>query len=150
MPTPTAWTARLQWFTAAASLITTVGTAIVLGYVSPDMLHARFPDLTDDWIGGFLPVFQAVGFVFLAANAIGLLAPLGRPWVFYVVLVLDLVQGIGFVGFDRQDAGLRGLGLVGSIATDGGGGLVGLVLLASLLRYRTAWARRRTPAPATA
>jgi hypothetical protein len=128
---------------AVGSLLTTIGTAVVLGYVTPEQVAANSPDLSAEQIHGFLVGFRVVGLVFLAANAIGLLAMWGKAWTFYFVLVLDLIQGIGFLTFDRAAAGLHDLGNLASIVTDGGGGVLALVMLGFLVRHRTAWARRR-------
>ncbi|GLY63607.1 hypothetical protein [Amycolatopsis taiwanensis] len=128
---------------AVGSLLTTIGTAIVLGYVTPEQIAANSPNLSAQEIDSFLVGYRIVGFVFLTANTVGLLAMRGKTWIFYFVLVLDLVQGIGFLTFDRTSAGLHDLGLIASITTDGGGGVLALVMLGFLVSYRTAWARRR-------
>ncbi len=143
---PTRWTRPLQLTVAVGSLLTTIGTAIVLGYVTPEVVAAYSPDLSAAQIDTFLVGYRIVGLIFLAANTIGILALWGRAWVFYFVLVLDLIQGIGFLTFDRAAAGLRDLGNIASIVTDGGGGVLAVVLLGFLIRYRTAWARRRVVA----
>ena len=147
---PTVWTKRLQLITAVASVFTTAGTALVLGYVTPELLRATSPQLTPAHLTEFLIVFRAVGLLFLVANAVGIMATWGKAWIFYFVVVLDVIQGIGFLSFDRQTAGLRQLGDVASVVTDGGGGLLALVLLAFLVRYHAAWAYRRVDHPTTA
>ncbi|MBE1490876.1 hypothetical protein [Plantactinospora soyae] len=141
--TPTVWTRRLQLFTAVASVLTTVGTAIVLGYVTSETIQPAWPDKSPADIDGFLLGWRAVGIIFLIANAVGILALWDRAWIFYFMLVLNVIQGIGFLTVDRHEAGLRDLGNAGSILTDGGGGIVALVLLGFLVRYRTAWAYQR-------
>ncbi len=143
---PTRWTRPLQLTVAVGSLLTTIGTAIVLGYVTPEVVAAYSPDLSVAQIDSFLVGYRIVGLIFLAANTIGILALWGRAWVFYFVLVLDLIQAIGFLTFDRAAAGLRDLGNIASIVTDGGGGVLAVVLLGFLIHYRTAWARRRVVA----
>lgn len=140
---PTAWTRPLQLIVAVGSVLTTIGTAIVLGYVTPEAIAWAFPGRTIDELAGGLTGFHVSGVIFLIANTVGILALWNKAWVFYFVLVLDLAQGIGFLTFDREAAGLRGLGVFASVLTDGGGGLLGLVMLGFLLRYRTAWAWRR-------
>lgn len=143
---PTRWTRPLQLIVAVGSVLTTIGTAIVLGYVTPEQVAANSPDLSAQQIDSFLIGYRIVGLIFLAANTVGILALWGRAWIFYLVLVLDLVQGIGFLTFDRAAAGLRDLGNIASITTDGGGGLLALVMLGFLIRYGTAWARHRVVA----
>jgi hypothetical protein len=137
---PTVWTRRLQLFTAVASVLTTSGTAVVLGYVTPEVLRATSPHMSSGDIDRFLLGYRTVGIIFLAANCVGILALWNRAWIFYFVLALDVIQGIGFLTFNRQTAGLRDLGNIGSILTDGGGGIVALILVGFLIRYRTAWA----------
>lgn len=145
-PVPTRWTRPLQMTVAVGSLLTTIGTAIVLGYVTPEQIAAHSPDLSAQQINNFLIGYRIVGFVFLAANAVGLLAMSGKAWVFYFILALDIIQGIGFLTFDRTTAGLRDLGNVASITTDGGGGVLALVMLGFLVRYHAAWAKHRAVA----
>jgi hypothetical protein len=140
---PTRWTPRLQLLTAVVSVLTTIGTAIVLGYVTPEVIQANSPDLSSAEINRFLTGFRAVGLLFLAANAVGILALWGKAWIFYFVLTLDVIQGIGFLVFDRGAAGLRDLANIASIVTDGGGGLLAVVLLGFLIRYHTAWAQQK-------
>ena len=106
------------------------------------MGHAILTDICNGWLAGG----TAISVILLAANAVGLLALWGKAWTFYFALVLDLIQGIGFLTFDRAAAGLRDLGNLASIVTDGGGGVLALVMLGFLVRYRTAWARYRAPA----
>lgn len=115
---------------------------MVLGYVTPEVLLARTTFTPED-VPGFLAVFRPIGFVFLAANTVGLLALRNKAWVFYFVLILNLIQGVGFFWVDLEVMGLRDLGALGSVVTDGGGGIVALVMLGFLVRYRTAWAHHR-------
>ncbi|MGH8875940.1 MAG: hypothetical protein ACRD0P_01125 [Stackebrandtia sp.] len=139
---PTVWTRRLQLLTAIYSVVTTVGTAIVLGYVTPEVLAER-TDATAAQIVGFLPGFRAVGIAFLVLNAVGIAALWNKTWIFWVALLTNLAQGVGMFTVDFETTGMRDLAVIGTWITDGGGGLLGLVLLASLIRYRTAWAHTR-------
>lgn len=48
---PTSWTRPLQLTVAVGSVLTTIGTAIVLGYVTPEVIAATSPDLEVARIG---------------------------------------------------------------------------------------------------
>lgn len=133
------WSLRLQWLTSIVSVMTTTGTAIVLGFITPEVLADTFPDMTAAEIDSGLLRFRVVGVVFLFANMVGIYALTGKRWIFYFVLVLDLIQGIGFLTFDPAEKGVSGLATVGSVVTDGGGGLLAIALLAFLIRYRRSW-----------
>lgn len=137
---PTAWTTRLQWLTSIVSVMTTAGTAVVLGFITTDVLTAEFPEMTAAEINDGLLRFRVVGLVFLFANMVGIYALTGRRWIFYFVLILDIVQGFGFLTFNPSEKGVRDFAMIGSIVTDGGGGLLAIILLAFLIRYRNAWA----------
>ncbi|MFI9503138.1 hypothetical protein [Nocardia sp. NPDC052566] len=139
---PTAWTRRLQVTTSVYSVVTTIGTALVLGYITPELLLAR-TDIAPSDIDGFLVGFRITGIAFLLLNAVGIAALWDKAWVFWTILATDLFQGIGFFFVDWPGTGLRGLGILGTYLTDVGGGILGLVLLGFALRYRTAWAYQR-------
>ncbi len=51
---PTAWTRPLQLIVAVGSVLTTIGTAIVLGYVIPEAIAPAFPGLSGDEVDTFL------------------------------------------------------------------------------------------------
>jgi len=141
-PRDTVWTRRLQLLTAVVSVFTTIGTALVLGYVTPEVLVARTVISPAD-VDGFVFGFRIVGGIFLVANAIGIAALWNKSWVFYLMILTNLAQGVGMFAVDFTATGQRDLAVLGTYVTDGGGGLLGLVLLGFAIRYRTAWARRR-------
>ena len=97
---------------------------------------------------GFLEGFRIVGAVFVLGNALGMLAPYGRTWVYWTVLVVNLAQAAGPLGMIPAEmfeaaAEVHGpAGVLPSIITDGGAGVLALVLLGFLVRYRPPWARR--------
>lgn len=140
----TIWTRPLQRLTAVYSVATTVGTALVLGYVTPEVLLAR-TEIEPGNVDGWLIAFRAVGIVFLVLNAIGIAAVWDKAWVFWVILATDLFQGVGFFVVDWSSTGLSGLGMIGTYITDLGGGILGIILLGFLIRYRTPWAYQRSP-----
>ncbi|WP_158883209.1 hypothetical protein [Amycolatopsis anabasis] len=152
----TVWTRRLQLLTAVCSAIFTIGTALqAFVIVDREMLELtmRLAGQTAAEASanapGFLAGFRAVGCVFLVGNALGLLAPRGWAWVFWVVLAVNLGQALGVVmiPFEVFRASVDSYGPAGvlpSVITDGGALLLALVLLGFLVRFRTPWARRRT------
>ncbi|MEV5890340.1 hypothetical protein [Nonomuraea fuscirosea] len=150
---PTVWTRRLQLATAAASAVFTLGTAaqnfviIDLGMIEHSMrLAGLAPERAAAQAPGLLLFLRAVGVLFIAGNAIGLLAPRGRAWVFWTVLAVNLGQASGPFGMIpaevyRASIDLYGpAGLLPTVITDGGAVLLALALLASLIRYRAPWA----------
>ena len=139
---PTVWTRRLQLLTSVYSVVTTVGTALVLGYVTPEVLELR-TSASPEQIEAFLPGFRAVGVAFLVLNAIGIAALWNKTWIFWVAMLTNLAQAVGFFTVDFDTTGMRDLAVLGTWITDGGGGLLGLVLLGFGIRYRSAWAYRR-------
>ncbi len=147
---PTALTRPIQWITAVFSVLATMGTALVLGYVTPEILLAHTEIAPKD-VAGFLFTYRVTGVVFMFANAVGILALWGKAWIFYFVLVLNVSQGIGALTVDVEWTGLAEgpLALVGHYVTDGGGGVLAIALLASLLVYRRAWAYRAVRTDAT-
>ncbi|MFC9997330.1 hypothetical protein [Nocardia sp. NPDC127526] len=138
----TVWTEPLQRLTSVYSVATTAGTALVLGYVTPEVLLAR-TDIEPADVDQWLLAYRAVGFIFLLLNAIGIAAVRDKPWVFWIVLPTWLFQGIGFFAVDWPATGLRDLALIATYVTDLGSGLLALILLGFLIRYRTAWAYQR-------
>jgi hypothetical protein len=72
----------------------------------------------------------------------------GYRWVFWVVILVNVTQGLGFVAIPpefweaaRDRYGLAGL--LPSIVTDGGAIILAIALIGSFIRYRTAWAHQR-------
>ncbi|GAA3992470.1 hypothetical protein GCM10022247_09520 [Allokutzneria multivorans] len=138
---------RLQILVVVCSVVFTIGTALQnFVIVNHEMLEhtMRLAGRTAD-PSGFLTVFRIIGSVYIVGNAIGLLALTGRKWVFWVVLVVNLTQAAGVIMIKPEvfqaSVDLYGFpGLLPSIITDGGALLLALVLIASLIRYRTPWA----------
>ena len=153
---PSRWTRPLQILTAVCSLIFTIGTALQnfvivnepmlvdtmqLAGLSPEDAAAQAP--------GFLTGFRLVGTVFIIGNALGMLALRGWTWVFWLAIVVNLAQAAGVVVIPGEvfQASLDRYGIPGllpSIVTDGGALILVVILLASFVRYRTAWARLRS------
>ncbi|GAB4585818.1 hypothetical protein [Nocardia sp. IFM 10818] len=138
----TVWTKPLQRITSVYSVATTVGTALVLGYVTPEVLLAR-TDIEPAEVDQWLLAYRTVGFAFLLLNALGIAAVWNKAWVFWIVLPTWLFQGIGFFAVDWPATGLRHLALIATYVTDLGSGVLAFVLLGFVIRFRTAWAYQR-------
>ena len=154
---PSRWTGPLTVFTAVCSIVFTLGTAlhnfavIDSGVIEEMMRRAGGADPAGD-APGFTTGFRIVGSIYIAGNAVGILALRSRAsWLFWTVLTVNATQGLGWVmippqmwsvTYDRYGIA----GVLPSAVTDGGGAVLALVLLATLVRYRTSWARLRRTA----
>jgi hypothetical protein len=158
-PSPTRFTVPLQQFTAICSLIFTIGTTIQ-NFVIVDLdlmeqtmrLAGQTAAEAKDNAPGFLLGFRIVGCVYMVGNAIGMLALRGYPWVFWVAILVNVTQGLGFVAIPpefweaaRDRYGFAGL--LPSIVTDGGAIILALALIGSFIAYRTTWAYQRVDRP---
>jgi hypothetical protein len=152
---PTRWTKPLQTFVLACSVIFVIGTAIqnfvIIDEQSMiDMMRsagASAQQATAD-APGFLLGFRLVGCIYLAGNALGLLAPSGRAWVFWLVLLVNVTQAAGVVVippevFEVTRDRFGVVGLLPTWVTDGGAAVLSLILVVSLIKYRTPWAYQR-------
>ncbi|GAA1956381.1 hypothetical protein GCM10009754_27880 [Amycolatopsis minnesotensis] len=100
---------------------------------------------------GFVHSLRLVGIVFIAGNALGVLAFWRRwSWLFWAALAVNLGQAAGVVAgmvpptVLRASIDLHGpAGVLPSLVTDGGAVLLSLILLGFLLKYRTPWAQLR-------
>jgi hypothetical protein len=93
---PSAWTRPLQWLTAVCALVFTIGTALQTFVFVNESLIARSMQLSGlseseaaVAAPGFLTIWRIVGALYIAGNAIGLLAPRGDAKVFWVVLLVN-------------------------------------------------------------
>lgn len=154
---PGRWTGPLAVTTAVASMIFTLGTAlhafavIDSGVIEEMMRRAGGADPAGA-APGFTTGFRIVGSLYVVGNALGVLALRSRAsWLFWVVLAVNATQGLGWVmippemwtvTYDRYGV----VGVLPSAVTDGGAVLLTALLLVSLIRHRTTWARQRVPA----
>lgn len=98
---------------------------------------------------GFMAGLRLVGWVFVVGNAVGLLAPLGRRWLFWLVLAVNAAQATGVVlapfglgpippeVFEATVDVHGWVGLLPSLVVDGGAA----VLVVALSVFRRSWAR---------
>lgn len=144
---------RLQLIVGVCSVLFTLGTTlqnfviINPGTVTQMMLQAgRTPAQAAAEMPGFLAGFRLVGCLYIAGNALGVLALArrGRAWLFWVALAVNLTQAAGVLVIPPAvwETSLRQFGVVGilpSAVTDGGAAVVALLLVAFLVRHRGPW-----------
>lgn len=154
--TPSRWTAPMARTIAVASVLFAIGTglhnfAVIDATVIEEMMvRAGGVDPASD-APGFTRGFQFVGTIYILANAAGVLAWWRQPaWLFWLVLLVNATQGLGWVTvppemwpvlLDRYSV----WGILPSVLVDGGGALLAMGLLTSLVIGRHTWAR--TPRP---
>lgn len=137
---------------AVCSLVFTVGTLLQNLVVIDLPMITRAMELAgspDGGAAGFMAGLRAVGWVFVAGNAIGMLAPFGWRWLYWLVLVVNIGQAAGVVlapfGIGpippevfAATVDVHGpAGLLPSLVTDGGAA----VLVVALVVFRRRWAR---------
>ncbi len=142
----------MRVFVAVCSLVFTVGTLLqnVVVIDLPMMTRAMaLAGASEQDAAGFMSGLRAVGWVFVAGNALGMLAPLGLRWLYWVILLVNVGQAAGVVlapfgvgpippEVFRATVDVHGwVGLVPSLVTDGGAVVVVVVLVV----FRRRWAR---------
>lgn len=149
------WTRPLQVLVVVCSVVFTIGTAAqAFLAIGPELVeHAmRLAGRTAADAAAEAPALvttlRVVGVLYLAGNALGLLALTGRTWVFWCALAVNATQAAGVVAgmvppvVLRASADLFGpIGLAPTVVTDGGAALLSLTMIGFLLRYRRPWAR---------
>ncbi|RAS64998.1 hypothetical protein C8D87_105493 [Lentzea atacamensis] len=122
--------------TGIASVVFTIGTAVHAFVIINDQTLQRMFELAGaEPVPGFLTVFRAVGCLYVAGNALGVLALQGKPrtWLFWVVITVNATQAAGvlMVPPEMWTAVREAYGIPGrlpSLITDGGA----LVLVVTL------------------
>lgn len=141
-----------RWVVAACSLVFVLGTVlqnvvvIDLAMMERAMALAGAPA---EGAEGFMAGLRLVGWVFVVGNALGLLAPFGWRWLFWLVLAVNAGQAAGVVlapfglgpippeVFEATVDVHGRVGLAPSLVVDGGAA----VLVVLLLVFRRRWAR---------
>lgn len=156
---PTAWTRPLQWLTAICALVFTVGTALQTFVFVDENLIARSMQLSGMTAAesamaapGFLTTWRVVGTLYIVGNAVGLLAPHGDARLFWVVLLVNASQAAGmFVISPTVLTAMQemngGAAYLTTLIVDGGALMLTVILVLSLLWFRTPWAYARTATP---
>ena len=146
---------KLLKITGVASVIFTIGTALHAFVIVNDQTLDRMFELAGaDPQPGFLTVFRAVGCLYIAGNAIGVLALTGklRTWLFWVVIAVNATQaaGIKLVPPEMWTATREEFGIAGmlpSLVTDGGALVLTLTLLISAATTKSVWAQKKPARP---
>lgn len=150
---PSPWTRRLQVLVAVCSAVFLVGTTLHnFAVVDVELIETMMREAGgEDPAGtapGFTTGFRIVGCLYIVGNAVGLLALWRRPaWLYWVVLVVNATQGLGFLMIPSQmwtaAADRYGiLGILPSAITDGGAALLTIALAVALVVHRRPWALR--------
>jgi hypothetical protein len=144
-------------FTAVGGLVFAVGTAVqAFVVITPDTvaramaLAGRAPAEIAAGAPDLVTTLRVVGIGFLVANLLLLAAPRGRTWTFWLALAVATGQALGVVAgmvpwvvlqatYERFGVA----GLLPTLVTDGGSAVLAVLLLVSLVRYRSTWARLR-------
>jgi hypothetical protein len=158
---PSRWTRPLLLLTGICSIVFLIGTTLHnFVVVDTQLIEAMMREAgAEDPAGeapGFTTGFRVVGCAYMLGNALGVLAFWSRAtWLFWVVLGVNLTQGLGFVMIPGEMWSVASdrygvAGILPSAVTDGGAALLTLVLLAALVRYRAPWAQERAVAFAVA
>jgi hypothetical protein len=152
---PSRWTRPLQLLTAACGPVFALGTALQAFVVITDetVAHAmalagRTPAEIAPAAPELVTTLRIIGVGFLVANLLLLAAPRGRAWTFWLALAVTVGQALGVVAgmvpwvvlqATYQRFGVAGL--LPTLVTDGGSAVLAVLLLVSLVHYRTTWAQ---------
>lgn len=153
---PTRWTRPLQVLTAVCAVVFTIGTILNLFVMTPDVIEHTMrlagmsaAEAANAASGTFYTVGLVIGILYIIGNALGVLALRGRAWIFWLAIGVNLTQGLGLLGvippevFQAVEAKHGTIGLLPTLIVDGGGLILAAVLIASFLRFRTTWARKK-------
>lgn len=142
---------RILKITGIASVIFTVGTALHAFVIVNEQTLARMFELAEaEPTPGFLTAFRAVGCLYIAGNAAGILALQGKPrtWLFWLVLAVNATQAAGVAAVPpemwtatREQFGIPGM--LPSLITDGGALVLTATLVVTAAATRSVWAQKR-------
>ncbi|AIM16007.1 hypothetical protein HW35_06575 [Bacillus sp. X1(2014)] len=146
-------TKKLQITIVLCSIIFTIGTTIHnFVIINPPLIETmmQMAGVTDP-PGKALEFtfgFRIVGCLYIIGNALGVLALNSRSRIlWWIILLVNITQATGpimipssmwTVVYDVYGV----LGLLPSVITDGGAIILSLVMIFSMLKYRTTWAQR--------
>lgn len=146
-------TRKLQITIVLCSIIFTIGTAIHnFVIINPTLIETMMQmsgvaDPAGEAIG-FTFGFRIVGCIYIIGNALGILALYSRSRIlWWVILVVNITQATGPIMIPSSMwtavTDVHGvLGILPSAITDGGAIILSLVMIISMLKFRTIWAKR--------
>ncbi|EWG11572.1 hypothetical protein [Cytobacillus firmus] len=146
-------TRKLQITIVLCSIIFTIGTAIHnFVIINPTLIEtmmqmAGVADPAGEAIG-FTFGFRIVGCIYIIGNALGILALYSRSRIlWWVILAVNITQAAGPIMIPSSMwtavTGVHGvLGILPSAITDGGAIILSLVMIISMFKFRTIWAKR--------
>lgn len=146
-------TRKLQITIVLCSIIFTIGTAIHnFVIINPTLIEtmmqmAGVADPAGEAIG-FTFGFRIVGCIYIIGNALGILALYSRSRIlWWVILVVNITQATGPIMIPTSMwtavTDVHGvLGILPSAITDGGAIILSLVMIISMFKFRTIWAKR--------
>ncbi|MBP1947119.1 hypothetical protein [Virgibacillus litoralis] len=150
--TPTTY--RLQIGIALCSIIFTIGTTLQnfvivnISLIETMMQMADAPN-PEGQAPGFTNGFRLVGCIYIIGNALGILAFRVRSTIlWWVILVVNFTQGLGFVMIPSSMwvAAISEYGIWGilpSAITDGGAIILAIIMIYTMVKYRSTWAQQR-------
>ncbi|MFC5466059.1 hypothetical protein [Lederbergia graminis] len=146
-------TRKLQITIFLCSVIFTIGTTIhnfVIidsSLIESMMQMAGVADPASE-ASGFTLDFRIVGCVYILGNALGLLALNSRSNIlWWVILLVNITQATGPIMIPSSmwtavyDA-YGVLGILPSAITDGGAIILSFIMIISMIKYRTTWAKK--------
>jgi hypothetical protein len=135
---------KLLRVAGAASIVFTIGTALHAFVIVNEHTLTRMMLLAGADPAGadrFLTIFRVVGCLYLAGNAIGILALRGEPhpWLFWTLLAVNATQAAGVFVVPPQmwQAAGEEFGLAGvlpSLVTDGGALVLTIALVTAAVK----------------
>jgi hypothetical protein len=146
-------TRKLQITIVLCSIIFTIGTAIHnFVIINPTLIEtmmqmAGVADPAGEAIG-FTFGFRIVGCIYIIGNALGILALYSRSRIlWWVILAVNITQATGPIMIPSSMwtavTDVHGvLGILPSAITDGGAIILSLVMIISMFKFRTIWAKR--------
>jgi len=146
-------TRKLQITIVLCSIIFTIGTTIHnFVIINPPLIETMMQmaggaDPAGD-ASGFTFGFRIVGCIYIMGNALGILALNSRSRIlWWIILVVNITQATGPIMIPSSmwttvNDVYGVLGILPSAITDGGAIILSLVMIISMLKFRTIWAQK--------
>ncbi|MCM3706856.1 MULTISPECIES: hypothetical protein [Cytobacillus] len=151
--TDSAATQKLQMTISLCSILFTMGTAIHNFFIiNPTLIETMMQMAGVGNPAGeaieFTFGFRIVGCLYIAGNAVGILALNSRSKIlWWIILIVNVTQATGpiMIPSSMWTAVYDVYGVLGvlpSAITDGGAIILSLVMIISMFKFRTTWAQR--------